>query len=52
MKLRNIYELLKVKKEEMYEAGSQTVEFTQDEFFELSLVVYYMMQIKRITDDM
>ena len=52
MSLDILYDLLKIKREEMYTEGKTTIEFSQAEFFELFQMICYLKQIKHIMDDM
>lgn len=52
MTLDELYELLKEKRREMYEEGKQSVEISQDEFFEVFRIICYLKQMKFITDNM
>ena len=52
MNLDDLYKFMQEKRQEMYEEGKQSVEISQDEFFEVFRIICYLKQMKFITDNM
>lgn len=48
MKLEDIYNMMKVLRDQMYSDGRTEVTLTQAEFFALYQTICYMMQIRHI----